>query len=248
MKSFSSKHVCTVRPLSQELAPGTTSGIEPFFALAFRRQNVLGGERFEEIEPVVLERAATLGAEAGPLLDAVRRTGRLPSGPESSALPRSVFATSLEIPPEAHLLMQAAFQRHVDNAVSKTINLPAQCKPEDVASIYRQARRLGVKGITVFRQGSRDRQVLHAGGPEQLAAAAQLGVEPLQHAQSELPLAFDGDHPRVRQAVRRVRLEFDALLEVDQVELNLLWAEVKRGVRHQRVEERRLAGAGLAGH
>jgi ribonucleoside-diphosphate reductase alpha chain len=142
---------------------GTTSGIEPFFALAFRRENVLGGERFEEIEPLVLERAATLGPAAGPLLDAVRRTGRLPADASAAGLSTEVFATAPEIPPEAHLRMQAVVQRHVDNAVSKTVNLPRETTPAEIAALYRLAHGLGTKGITVFREGSRERQVLRPG-------------------------------------------------------------------------------------
>ena len=90
-------------------------------------------------------------------------------------------------------------------------------------------------------------EVLHAGVAEQLAAALQLGVEPLQHAQAELALALDGDHPGVRQLVRGVGLELDALLEVDQVELDLVGAVAQRQVGDQRVQQRRFAGAGLAG-
>ena len=89
--------------------------------------------------------------------------------------------------------------------------------------------------------------VLHAVLAEQLAAAAQLLVEPLEHADAELALAFDGDHAGVRQLAGGVGLELDALLEVDEVELDLIGAVVQRGIGDERVQQRRFAGARFAG-
>ena len=79
---------------------------------------------------------------------------------------RDLFATALEIEPRQHLLIQAAFQSSVDNAVAKTINLPAEATPDDVARIYREAYDLGVKGITIYRYGSIAQQVLQLGRDE----------------------------------------------------------------------------------
>ena len=73
---------------------------------------------------------------------------------------RRLYVTALEIPPEGHLEIQAAFQRHVDNSVSKTINLPEEAKPEEVGHAYWRAWELGLKGVTVFRYGSKGRNVL----------------------------------------------------------------------------------------
>jgi ribonucleoside-diphosphate reductase alpha chain len=100
--------------------------------------------------------------EPEPLLRYVRATGRLdlPSAPPQL---RELFATAHEIAPEWHVKIQAAFQMHTDTAVSKTINLLNSARPEDVASAYRLAFDSGCKGVTVFRDGCKTRQVLRAG-------------------------------------------------------------------------------------
>lgn len=136
---------------------GTSSGIEPVFGLAYRR-HVLGGQTQIEFNPLLLRHSDRLGPQAKSILKAVAASGRL----ESSG-PEKLFVTALEIPPRQHVQIQAAFQRHVDNAVSKTVNLPAHASPEDVRNVYRLAHRLGCKGITVFRYGSGSEQVLELG-------------------------------------------------------------------------------------
>jgi ribonucleoside-diphosphate reductase alpha chain len=79
---------------------------------------------------------------------------------------RRLFATALEIEPKWHLRMQAAFQRHCCNAVSKTINLPESATPDDVAAIYCEAWKLGLKGVTVYRYNSKSKQVMNVGNSE----------------------------------------------------------------------------------
>ena len=140
-----------------------SAGIEPLFALAYRRSHVLGEQTLPEINPLFLKHATRLGLGAGPLMDAVRACGSLrgvPGVPDEMA---RLFVTALEIPPARHLQMQAAFQRHVDNSVSKTINLPSDATPSDIAGIYQRAWALGLKGITLFRQGCKPAQVLEPG-------------------------------------------------------------------------------------
>ncbi|MFZ5541108.1 MAG: adenosylcobalamin-dependent ribonucleoside-diphosphate reductase [Pseudomonadota bacterium] len=139
---------------------GASASIEPLFALAYRRTGVLGGETLVEINPLLAQHLQRRGLDARRVLDAVRERGRLGEVPGVPEELKRLFVTALEIPPERHLAIQAAFQRHVDNAVSKTINLPHDATPLDVARIYRRAWELGVKGVTVYRYGSKATQVL----------------------------------------------------------------------------------------
>ncbi|MFN3565807.1 MAG: hypothetical protein ACK4V1_07470 [Burkholderiaceae bacterium] len=145
---------------------GASASIEPLFALAYRRTGVLGGETLVEINPLLERHLRRWGLDAGRVLDAVRERGRLGDVPGVPEELKRLFVTALEIAPERHLAIQAAFQRHVDNAVSKTINLPHDAAPPDVARVYRRAWELGVKGVTVYRYGSKAAQVLELGVDE----------------------------------------------------------------------------------
>jgi ribonucleoside-diphosphate reductase alpha chain len=154
--------VTTVAPTGTlALIAGCSSGIEPLFALAYVRR-ALDHSELKEEHPLLARVLREAGAEA--VLPTVRAMGRargLPGMPEAIG---RVFATAHDVSPEAHVRMQAAFQRHTDNGVSKTINLPRHASVEDVAGAYRLAFELGCKGITVYRDGSRERQVLTSGG------------------------------------------------------------------------------------
>lgn len=145
---------------------GTTGGIEPLFALAYRREHTLGGGPLVEINPLVLRYAA----EHPDLTDAILATGRLGSVRGVPEPIRRLFATATEVPVRQHLRIQQAFQRHVDNAVSKTINLPEDAGREDVAEAYLDGWGLGLKGVTVYRCGSRTGQILTLGLGEDLTA------------------------------------------------------------------------------
>ncbi len=145
---------------------GTSGGIEPLFALAYRREHSLGGEPLVEVNPIFVRYARTHLPDADRVLEAVLAQGSLRAVrgvPEAAA---RLFVTATEVPPRQHLRIQQAFQRHVDNAVSKTINLPEEAGPQAVAEAYLGAWRLGLKGITIYRSGSRDRQVLTLGAGE----------------------------------------------------------------------------------
>jgi ribonucleoside-diphosphate reductase alpha chain len=142
---------------------GTSPGIEPLFALAFRRTGVLSGETLFETVPVLERLLVESGVEAGPVVAEVLEKGSLR---DVAGVPESVqrrLVTALEISPSRHLEIQAAFQRHVDNSVSKTVNLPRDATREDVSRIYRRAWELDLKGVTVYRFGSKTTQVIELG-------------------------------------------------------------------------------------
>jgi ribonucleoside-diphosphate reductase alpha chain len=145
----------------------TTAGIEPLFAVAYRRSQVLGGQTLMEINPLFLEMLERSGGLAPDALAEVLHQGRVAKLRNIPETLRRLFVTALEIPAEHHLLIQASFQRHVDNSVAKTINLPRDASPGDVADAYRLAWALGLKGVTVFRYGSKSSQVLQLGVEEE---------------------------------------------------------------------------------
>jgi ribonucleoside-diphosphate reductase alpha chain len=141
------------------LIAGCSSGIEPHFALAYERR-VLDGRHLVEINARLeraLDRLPGLSAQARH--DAIHH-GRLAGVSGVPAEVARLFRTAPEILPEQHLRIQAAFQRHVDNAVSKTINLAREASDRDVRTVFERAHELDCKGITVFREGSAPGAVL----------------------------------------------------------------------------------------
>ncbi|HSA60294.1 MAG TPA: adenosylcobalamin-dependent ribonucleoside-diphosphate reductase [bacterium] len=152
---------------------GTSSGIEPLFALAYRRR-ALEGKTLIDANPIFIAHLKENGLHRKDVLKAVARTGSLKSVKGIPEATRRLFTTALEIPVNAHLAIQAAFQEHVDNSVSKTINLPKESTPGDVARAYWSAWDLGLKGITIYRYGSKPTQVLEVG----------TGEDPLQYEYS----------------------------------------------------------------
>jgi ribonucleoside-diphosphate reductase alpha chain len=141
------------------LIAGASGGIEPFFALAFVRR-ALDGRRFVEVNPQVVAALGAIGASGAAAIEAVRMRGSIRAVVDLPADLRRRFPIALEIAPEAHLEMQAAFQEHVDAGVSKTINLPDDTPIGAVHDAFSLARRLRLKGITVYRYGSRREQAL----------------------------------------------------------------------------------------
>lgn len=145
---------------------GTSASIEPLFALAYRRSHVLSGRTLAEVNPVFLSYVEKSGLPYESWMKEVIQKGNLRDVKGAPPEIKRLFVTALEISPEKHLKIQAAFQRHVDNSVSKTINLPQESTRQDVADIYRHAWELGLKGITLYRYGSKSAQVLELGSEE----------------------------------------------------------------------------------
>lgn len=137
---------------------GTTSGIEPMFALAYVR-TVLG-RHLLEVNPLFERTARDRGFWSEQLVADIAGTGALPDDARVPSDVRQVFRTAMQVAPNAHLRMQAAVQRHVDGAVSKTVNLPASATVNEVKEIYREAWRAKAKGVTIYRYGSRAQQAL----------------------------------------------------------------------------------------
>jgi ribonucleoside-diphosphate reductase alpha chain len=130
-----------------------SSGIEPVFAIAYKRL-VIDTELYE-INKYFVETAKKRGLFSEDIMKRVFKAGMIRGIREIPVDVKRLFKTALEIPPEDHIEMQAAFQEYTDNAVSKTINLSGRAKKEDVARAYLLAYEKGVKGITVFRYGSK---------------------------------------------------------------------------------------------
>jgi len=144
---------------SISIIAGCSSGIEPLFALSYVR-NVIEGSRLVEANPTFERLARQRGFWSEALMHEVARHGSIHHMASIPDDVRRVFVTAHDIAPEWHVRMQAAFQRHCDNAVSKTINFPKSATPEQVERAYRLAYDSGCKGITVYRDGSKSRQVL----------------------------------------------------------------------------------------
>ena len=164
--------VTTIAPTGTiSLIAGCSSGIEPIFALSYVR-NVLGQPRTFHLHPLFEAKAAPYLSES--VRRSVSRSGSARNVGEIPECIRRVFVTAHDIAPEWHVRMQAVFQRHVENAVSKTVNLRRSATREDIKRVFLLAHELGCKGVTVFRDGCKGEQVLHAGEVEEIAP---LGVQ-----------------------------------------------------------------------
>jgi len=165
---------CGVRPMRNAtvttIAPTGTismicsasSGVEPIFAVAYTK-TVLDKTPFVEVNPIFLDYAEEAGILSEDLKEKIADSGSVQGIPEVPAWMQRIFVTAQEIDPKWHIQIQAAFQKYTDNAVSKTINFPHEATREEIAEAYLLAYELGCKGLTVYRDGSRDEQVLSMG-------------------------------------------------------------------------------------
>jgi len=150
---------CVAPTGTVSLLAGASSGIEPFFALGVVRR-VLDGQRYVEVNPAAAAALAGLGTAGEEALQAIRKRGSMRALDALPATVRNRFPIALEIAPALHVRMQAAFQARVDAAVSKTVNLRSEAPVSAVRETYLLARQLRLKGITVYRYGSRPGQAL----------------------------------------------------------------------------------------
>ena len=138
---------------------GCSSGIEPLFALSFIR-NVMDNDKLLEVNPNFKEVANDRRFYSRELMDEIAKRGSIKKIKQIPKDVRKVFVTAHDVSPDWHIRMQAAFQKYTDNAVSKTVNLPRDATVEDVMKVYNLANELGCKGVTIYRDGSKENQVL----------------------------------------------------------------------------------------
>ena len=139
---------------------GASSGIEPLFALSYIRR-VLDGNELIEAHPLFVEALKERGLYSQELMERAASSGSIQDFEEIPSDLKRIFITSMDVTPEEHIAIQAAFQKHTDNAVSKTINFPEEASVEDVTKAYLLAWKNGLKGLTIYRYGSRPVQVLN---------------------------------------------------------------------------------------
>jgi ribonucleoside-diphosphate reductase alpha chain len=152
--------ITTIAPTGTlSIIAGCSSGIEPLFALSFVRR-VMDNDELLEVNPYFEQVAKEHGFFSSDLMNRIAGKGSIADLEDIPEDVRRVFVTAHDVVPEWHVRMQAAFQKYTDNAVSKTVNLPRDATPEDVLKVYNLAYELECKGITIYRDGSKENQVL----------------------------------------------------------------------------------------
>lgn len=170
--------ITTIAPTgSISIIAGSSSGIEPLFAVAYTR-HVLDGDELVEVNPIFERLAKERGFYSPELIKTIAAQGSLQEIQEIPADVRELFLTAHDIAPEWHIRIQAAFQEATDNAVSKTVNFANDATVDDVAEVYMLAYRLGCKGVTMYRDGSRESQVLTTGKTEEAREGQRLAPRP----------------------------------------------------------------------
>ena len=173
MNAFRNATVTTVAPTGTiGLIAGVSSGIEPVFALRHWRR-MAEGATLLETHPLFAKRMRQLGINADALFNTCASSGSIKDCAELPQKIRDVFVVARDIDPQWHVRMQAAFQKYTDNGVSKTVNLSRDATVGAVRKVYLLAHELHCKGITVYREGSKEEDLLHAGLP---AAAGTEGL------------------------------------------------------------------------
>lgn len=187
--------VTTVAPTGTiSIIAGCSSGIEPIFAVSYVR-NVMDNTRLVEVNPLFESRAKEMGFYSEMLMERIAEKNSISDFEEIPEETKQVFVTAHDISPEWHIKMQAVFQRHTENAVSKTINLPNSATAEDVKTAYELAYSLGCKGVTIYRDGSRAYQVLSTKQTESPEEVDEKGIvkerpEILQGITSKIKTGF----------------------------------------------------------
>ena len=199
MRRLRNCNVTTVAPTGTiSIFAGCSSGIEPLFAVAFMRNQA--GAMMPDVNEDFVAAAKAGGWYSDELMERIAREGHI-HFPEVPAAVQKAFVTAHDTTPEWHVRMQAAFQEHCDSAISKTTNFPHDATVEDVREIYELAFRLGAKGITVYRDGSRDGQVLSTGATK-TPAQQQAEVAEVVELRAKAAEAFERTAKLEREVVR----------------------------------------------
>jgi ribonucleoside-diphosphate reductase alpha chain len=184
--------VTTIAPTGTiSIIANASSGVEPLFAVSYIR-TVMDKNVLVEVNPMFEQLAKERGFYAEELMQAIAEHGTVADIAEIPADVRKVFVTAHDIEPEDHIQMQAAFQLYTDNAVSKTVNFPNSATIDDVEKVYMLAYESGCKGVTIYRDGSRDEQVLSTGKKEEKGADSIPTEEDKRAVKRERPRALKG--------------------------------------------------------
>ena len=184
--------VTTIAPTGTiSMIANASSGVEPLFAVSYVK-TVMDGTKLYEVNPIFEQIAKERGFYSEELLEQIAEHGTVQDIPEVPEDIRRVFVTAHDITPADHVHMQAAFQDFTDNAVSKTVNFPNEASMEDVEQVYMLAYKTGCKGVTIYRDGSRDEQVLSTAKKEEKAAPVTTHEEDKHVIKRERPKALKG--------------------------------------------------------
>ena len=179
--------VTTIAPTGTlSIIAGVSSGVEPVFSYVYIR-SVMDRTEMLEVSPVLKQVLEERGLYSDDLMRRIAEEGTIAHFEEIPEDIRRVFVAAHDISPLYHTKMQAAFQNHTDNAVSKTVNFPHDATEEEVAEVYTLAYKLGCKGVTIYRDGSREIQVLNLAKKEDKKEAAASDI-PAEAAPSRTPI------------------------------------------------------------
>jgi ribonucleoside-diphosphate reductase alpha chain len=203
-----------------------SGGVEPYFALAYYYKGILGGMQLSYVNKHLRRALESRGLYSQELMDRICKAGSVQGIPELPEDLRRTFVTSMDITAEEHILMQGAFQKHCDNAISKTINFPNSATREDILCGYITAWKAGCKGCTVYRDGSRFEQVLNLNNTQEAekvadkplaapaAAPAPVSVAPAVEAAQVEPMLIEVVDKPAKLKAKDAELELDQTLVV----------------------------------
>jgi ribonucleoside-diphosphate reductase alpha chain len=222
-------NLTTVAPTGTiSIIAGCSGGIEPLYAVAFMRNQA--GELMPEVNDDFVELAKEEGWHSEELMEKVAQAGHI-DFPEVPEHVKELFVTAHDVTPEEHIRMQAAFQESVDSAISKTCNFSEEATEEDVREIYHLAHELGCKGVTVYRDGSRDEQVLSTGETAQkVKEKAEGALEQVGDAEvaEELASAFERLEELEEENERLQRERQEAKRRIAELESDMVQRPVTR--------------------